>query len=55
MMLLKEMQAFFVSLCFFAVTFFKSDSIAFRKHMKHRTQPLKGFLQNRFYDTLTLK
>ena len=23
--------------------------------MKHRKQPLRGFLQNRFYDTLTLK
>ena len=23
--------------------------------MKHRKQPLRGFLQNRFYDTLALK
>ena len=29
-MLLNEMQAFFVSLWFFAVTFFKSNSITFR-------------------------
>ena len=29
-MLLNEIQAFFVSLCFFALTFFKSNSITFR-------------------------
>ena len=25
------------------------------KYTKHRKQPLRGFLRNRFYDTLTLK
>ena len=25
------------------------------KYMKHRKQPLRGFLRIRFYDTLTLK
>ena len=83
-MLLNEMQAFFVSKCFFAM-FFKSNLITFcfslsltwhhtnyqmikfswlyynvqketkSKCIKHRQQPLTGFPQNRFYDTLTLK
>ena len=82
MMLLNEIQAFFISSCFFELTFLKSNSITFRfslterhttyqtveffwlylqnskrnesKYMKYRKQPLRGFLQNRFYDTFNL-
>ena len=86
-MLLNEIQAFFGSLCFFALTFFKSNLITFcfslsltwrhtnyetikflrlclqnsnrnekvNKYVKHLKQPLRCFLQSRFYDTLTLK
>ena len=83
-MLLNEIQAFFVSVCFFVLMLFRSNSVTFRfslsstwphtnyqtmkflplylqnskrneKQIQHWRQPLRGFQQNRFYDTLTIK